>query len=106
MDVATIKKDLENQIGSVNEDLKNIYLPHETVLILLGKRTAFEIALELIGYLPELSWDGLEEAADAHIRRVADTAGHPGGDWTTQDIAEAFKAGAEWGAAHARKEDK
>ena len=40
--------------------------------------------------------DELEEAADAHIRRVADAAGHPGWDWETQDIAEAFKAGAEW----------
>lgn len=38
----------------------------------------------------------LEEAADSHIRKVADTAGHPGWDWTTQDIAEAFIAGAKW----------
>ena len=48
MDIATIKKDLENQIGDINKELKNIYLPLETVLILLGKRTAFGIALELI----------------------------------------------------------
>ena len=34
----------------------------------------------------------LEEAADNHIREVADA----GWEWTTQDIAEAFKAGAEW----------
>ena len=32
-----------------------------------------------------------DEAADAYIRRVADA----GWEWTTQDIAEAFKAGAE-----------
>lgn len=38
----------------------------------------------------------LEEAADTYIRSVAYAAGHPGWDWTTQDIAEAFKAGAEW----------
>ena len=38
----------------------------------------------------------LEEAADKHIRRVADAAGHPGWDWTTQDIADAFIAGANW----------
>lgn len=38
----------------------------------------------------------IDEAADTHIRRVAYTAGHPGWDWETQDIADAFKAGAEW----------
>lgn len=38
----------------------------------------------------------LEEAADDHIRKVADAAGHPGWDWETQDIADAFKSGAEW----------
>ena len=48
MDIATIKKDLENQIGDINKELKNIYLPLEAVLILLGKRTAFQIALGLI----------------------------------------------------------
>jgi hypothetical protein len=40
--------------------------------------------------------NGLEEAADNHIRKVVDTAGHHGWDWTTQDIADAFIAGAEW----------
>lgn len=53
MDVATIKKDLENQIGDINKELKNIYLPLEAVLILLGKRTAFQIALELIDSLQQ-----------------------------------------------------
>ncbi len=38
----------------------------------------------------------LEEAADKHIRKVVDAAGHPGWDWTTQDIADAFIAGAKW----------
>lgn len=47
--------------------------------------------------------EGLDEAADAHIRKVAGAAGHPGWDWTTQDIAEAFVAGAEWGAEHLKK---
>lgn len=35
-------------------------------------------------------------AADKHIKRVVDAAGHPGWDWSTQDIADAFKAGAQW----------
>lgn len=38
----------------------------------------------------------LDEAADAYIRKVVNTAGYPGRDWTTQDIAEAFIAGAKW----------
>ena len=53
MDIATIKKDLENQLGDINKELKNIYLPHDAVLIFLGKRTAFEIALELIDFQQE-----------------------------------------------------
>ena len=42
----------------------------------------------------------IEDAADNHIRRVADAAGHPGWDWTTQDIADAFIAGANWQKQH------
>jgi hypothetical protein len=38
----------------------------------------------------------LEEAADKHIRKVVDAAGHPGWDWETHDITEAFIAGAKW----------
>ncbi|MBQ8070956.1 MAG: hypothetical protein IJ202_08905 [Bacteroidales bacterium] len=45
---------------------------------------------------PEVDCHELEEAADDNIRKVADAAGHPGWDWTTQDVAEAFKAGAKW----------
>lgn len=44
--------------------------------------------------------EDLEEAADNHIRKVVDAAGHPGWDWTTQDIADAFIAGAEWQKKH------
>jgi hypothetical protein len=44
--------------------------------------------------------DELEKAADDHIRKVVDAAGHPGWDWETQDIAEAFIAGAEWQKEH------
>lgn len=38
----------------------------------------------------------LEEAADNHIRKIVDAAGHPGWDWTSRDIKDAFIAGAEW----------
>lgn len=54
---------------------------------------------ELLSFLDILSEEpdkSLEEAADKHINKVVDAAGHPGWDWTTQDIADAFKAGAEW----------
>ena len=80
MDIATIKKDLENQIGDINKELKNIYLPLEAVLILLGKRTAFQIALGLIDSLQqeqpqvadaskmEQPVDGLEEEIIRYLR--------------------------------------
>ena len=46
--------------------------------------------------VPEPSED-LEEAADNHIRKVVDA----GWEWETQDIADAFIAGAKWHADHA-----
>lgn len=55
-------------------------------------KEALDMAIKALSQ-PSLPSD-LEEAADAHIRRVANA----GRDWTTQDIAEAFKAGAEWTA--------
>ena len=42
----------------------------------------------------------IEDAADNHIRRAVSAAGHPGWDWTTQDIADAFIAGAKWQKEH------
>lgn len=66
MDVATIKKDLENQLEDINKELENIYLPHDAVLIFLGKRTAFETALKLLDSLQKeqpVQWDN-ENAAD------------------------------------------
>lgn len=45
----------------------------------------------------------LEEAANKHIRKVVDAAGHPGWDWTTQDITDAFIAGAKWEAEQFEK---
>lgn len=97
MDIATVKKDLENQIGSINEDLKNIYLPLETVLILLGKRTAFQIALELIDSLqqeqPEVD---LEEELNRYLRgEFKQTAGGNFNNYI--QVARHF---AEWGARH------
>ena len=60
--------------------------------------------LTFIDSLPEEKpSEDLEEAADDHIRKVADAAGHPGWDWETQDIAEAFIAGAEWIAEQLKK---
>lgn len=58
-----------------------------------GQRTWIEQSSE---DLEEAVSEQICIAADKHIKRVVDAAGHPGWDWTTQDIADAFKAGAEW----------
>ena len=50
--------------------------------------------------------EDLEEAADDYIGKVVDNAGHPGWDWETHDITEAFIAGAEWDAEHFRDTTK
>jgi len=42
--------------------------------------------------------EGLEEAAVNHVQSVVDAVGHPGWDWETQDVLDAFKSGAEWHA--------
>ena len=78
MDIATVKKDLENQIGSINEDLKNIYLPLEAVLILLGKRTAFQIALESIGSIQQKqkpAWSEDERIRKFLVKHVSEWIG-------------------------------
>lgn len=76
-----MKKDLENQIGSINEDLKNIYLPLDAVLILLGKRTAFRIALETL--IPEL-----KESEDERIRKwLIDYFKNVGNTWIHREIS-------------------
>ena len=76
-----MKKDLENQIGSINEDLKNIYLPLDAVLILLGKRTAFRIAPETL--IPEL-----KESEDERIRKwLIDYFKNVGNTWIHREIS-------------------
>lgn len=57
-----MKKDLENQIGDISKELENIYLPHDAVLILLGKRTAFGIALKLVDSLRQKQMEALKKA--------------------------------------------
>lgn len=52
-------------------------------------KEALDMAIKALSQ-PSLPSD-LDDAADAYIRCVANA----GCDWTTQDIAEAFKAGAE-----------
>ena len=44
--------------------------------------------------------EGVKEAAEEHVQSVVDAAGHPGWDWETRDITDAFIAGVEWGAEH------
>lgn len=40
--------------------------------------------------------EGLDEAAVTYIEHTCDSAGHPGWDWETRDVFDAFKAGAVW----------
>lgn len=55
---------------------------------------AIDVAIEV---LPEEAEEAsLDEAAVDHIRKVAAAAGHPEWGWTTQDIADAFIAGANY----------
>ena len=46
--------------------------------------------------------EGLEEAAEKHIEDIWGGVGHPGWDWGTRDVFDAFIAGAEW----QRKQDQ
>lgn len=51
-----------------------------------------ELALMDVPELPE----GLGEAAEKHIEDIWVGVGHPGWDWGTRDVFDAFIAGAEW----------
>lgn len=68
--------------------------------------SSFDKLLAFIDTLSEEPDKSMEEAAAKHIRRVVDIVGHPGWDWTTQDITEAFIAGAKWDAKHLRDTTK
>lgn len=65
---------------------------------------AYEKLLSFLDSLSEEPDTDLEDAvseqsckaADKHIRKVVDAAGHPGWGWDTQDIADAFIAGAKY----------
>lgn len=70
----------------------------------LGYSAALDDIEKFLDTLSEEPSKSLEEAADKHIRSVVDAAGHPGWDWTTQDIADAFIAGAEWQKSQMLKE--
>lgn len=95
-----MKKDLENQIGNINKNLKNIYLPHEAVLILLGKRTAFKIALELIDSLQQeqnpAEWseeDGINlNDAIKYVQNYGETSSDEYARLRTKEIVEWLKA--------------
>jgi len=76
-----------------------IQLAEEGIISSDGRRFCWyqvELLPEPIDEVQSSLPSNLEDAADNHIRKVAYTAGHPGWDWTTQDIADAFKAGAKW----------
>jgi hypothetical protein len=86
--IATIRNKVEGQF-SVFLNLLNASQEY-------GYHKALEFVLSVLSDIEKSEKpvsNDLEEAADNHIRRVIDAAGHPGWNWTTQDIREAFIAG-------------
>lgn len=98
IDVDKIRADIERL------KKENDHIRCENKAYCRGYGDAFIDLLSSLGILEEPVSENLEEAvseqiciaADKHIKRVIDLAGHPGWEWTRQDIADAFKAGAEW----------
>ena len=86
-----IKETIRAEIERRKKENMYVYLPMS-----IGRYYEDRDLLAFLDTIPEQPVEGLEEAANNHIRRVVDAAGHPGWDWETQDIADAFKAGAEW----------
>lgn len=93
-----IRQEIERRMLELARD-KYIDL-HDT----LCRTKELNLLLAFIDSLPEdhfrdstkMISEELEEAADNHIRKIVDAAGHPGWDWTSRDIKDAFIAGAEW----------
>ena len=101
--VDKIRQEIERRIRSIEncpfiEAAIGAYEKRDGILMAYKDLRAFIDSLS-----EEKPSEDLEEAADDHIRKVADAAGHPGWDWETQDIAEAFIAGAEWMAEQLKK---
>lgn len=48
-----LKERLAQLIEETKQELRNIYLPHDTVLLLSGKLRGLEIAANIIDTLPE-----------------------------------------------------
>lgn len=99
-----LKERLEKQHAEAGEELTNIYLPHDTVLLLLGKRAGLREAInEIIRALQEqpVLPEGLEEAAEEYEKKHTFQR-YDGGGFTpeyNETLAEAFIAGAEWDRA-------
>ena len=95
-----LAKRIDGYKRGVETTTDNIIAEMKSILVLVD-------ALEKSEHLADArktSPNDLEEAAGNHIRNVVDTAGHPGWDWTTQDIAEAFIAGSKWQKERMMKE--
>ena len=89
--------DIKELIRQEIERLENMDYPCDTSEQATGFYNALDCLSYFIDSLPEEKpSEDLEEAADNHIRQVVDAAGHPGWDWTTQDVVDAFIAGAKW----------
>ncbi len=103
IDMEILRKEIERLKERYNEQVSAGLISES--LVSMGKVEALNKVLAFIDSLQQeqpnvdLKKAVSEQiciAADKHIKRVVDAAGHPGWDWSTQDIADAFKAGAEW----------
>ena len=101
-----LKERLDQLIEETKQELRNIYLPHDTVLLLSGKRLGLEIAANIIGVLPEQEPE--QPMTDCHdLEKEIAEAWEPydqmGFDLTKSQFADIARHFAEWGAEHLKR---
>lgn len=100
--IEKIKAEIERQIADLQHkedrawDSMDEYGDEDAMWYQGGRKSLVRLLSFLDTLEEEPVSDDIEEEAYNHIRRVADAAGHPGWDWETQDIVDAFIAGAKW----------
>jgi len=99
IDAEKLKNEIEKLLARANRRTDKEHLSHNSEMEKFGEdywNGYGDFAYGLLGYIDSLQQEqpseDLEEAEDKYIRRVADASR----EWTTQNIADAFKAGAEW----------
>ena len=100
-----IRQEIERRFKKAEYEMTNaIGVSHDGYIIHQAESLLCLLLLDFLDTLSEEPDKDLDDAvskqickaADKHIRTVVDAAGHPGWDWATQDLADAFIAGAKW----------